>query len=93
MDTRDFFRSDGFVFSGKSLYLPPNWFRLSKYSDRGLKGNRVEIPDSPAAVKLHFKLPEDCYSTTGAMPAPGRFQEGSQSEDLPSFIDSSVPRG
>ena len=26
------------------------------YSDKGLKGNRVRIPDSPAAVKLYLNF-------------------------------------
>ena len=34
-----------------STIFAPNWFRIV-YLLFGLKGNRVQIPDSPAAVKL-----------------------------------------
>ena len=40
------------------LPLPPNWFLMPMYTGKGLKGNRVRIPDSPAAVKLHFNFQE-----------------------------------
>jgi hypothetical protein len=32
--------------------LFPNWFRMALLPF-GLKGNRVKVPDSPAAVKLY----------------------------------------
>ena len=44
-----------FDYHNYSLYLFPNWFRILIQGD-GLKGNRVKIPDSPAAVKLYTKL-------------------------------------
>ena len=39
----------------KSIIFAPNWFRIV-YLLFGLKGNRVQIPDSPAAVKLCWNL-------------------------------------
>ena len=38
-----------------STIFAPNWFRIV-YLLFGLKGNRVQIPDSPAAVKLCWNL-------------------------------------
>ena len=56
----------------------------------GLKGNRVKVPDSPAAVKLHIQL-FGKHSCHWRKEAPGRFRKGSQSEDLPSFKPARSP--
>jgi len=49
----------------------------------GLKGNRVQIPDSPAAVMLR-ELSEKAPSPLATcLSWPGRFQKGGESEDLP----------
>ena len=81
-----------FVLTEKALSLPSNWFLLPRHTGRGLKGNRVKVPNSPAAVKLHFKR-LDNYSLPLMHRASGRLQDGSQSEDLPSFIQPSGLRG
>ena len=56
---------------------------------RGLKGNRVKIPDSPAAVKL--RQPLEFYTPLIAI--SGRPRVGSQSEDLPSVFVFNRARG
>ena len=66
-------------------YLCPRIGSVSSDRANGLKGNRVKVPNSPAAVKLQFQLTEKTYATDVAATS-GRFRQGSQSEDLPSFI-------
>ena len=61
-------------------YLCPEMVPLYLFRNSGLKGNRVEIPDSPAAVKLYSNVLANAIAT-GRW--PGRRWDGSQSEDLP----------
>ena len=50
----------------KSIIFAPNWFRIV-YLLFGLKGNRVQIPDSPAAVK-----PRDVPNISATAPRGGK---------------------
>ena len=61
--------------------LRRSWFQADIHSP-GLKGNRVRIPNSPAAVKLRFTPWRNTFATDAWMRWEG-FKARSQSEDLP----------
>ena len=69
-------------------------FAANRFTDgchhRQLKGNRVQIPDSPAAVRFHTKHFDRYTSATDYFPVCGkrlgrRFEMETESEDLPFF--------
>lgn len=66
-----------FAFSPGNITFAADWFRRAPFGACGLKGNRVQIPNSPAAVKL--RQPSGCLNhwspATGKVPERGVSQK------------------